>query len=240
MLALLDYDHGRPPGSDDLGGLQWVRALGKLFGLVLVAEEDIDLSQQFLDRLGLGFDPEVHRIGGDQRGRFHLCQHLGLERGVDVGQEDDRRLAVRLVQLRREILEDVEVGRQGLGHGGVLAVPAGPAEGLALGDLEAAEVDAALGEEDAVLTREVRTHDAHELDRREVAGGQGEEGGRAAEGVMAGAREGLDGVERDGADDEDGVHVEVSPGEPAVRHRVRRDRGGSGSRPAIASGAGSG
>src|SRR5438093_567688 len=78
-------------------------------------------------------DPEVHRVHGHEAGVGALLAHAALEIGLDVGQEEDFAVLGRLRELGLEGLEDVEVGgvRQALVE--VVAVLAGPEEGLAAG-----------------------------------------------------------------------------------------------------------
>ena len=85
----------------------------------------------------------------------------------------------------------------------VFAVLAAPVECLAVGVLDAARVDAARGEHVFVLGGEIVAHDGDDAHLGEVAGGEREIGGRAAENLLALAEGGLEGIEGHRADYED-------------------------------------
>ena len=84
-------------------------------------------------------------------GRVALLERLGLDRRRGVGQEDVARVAVALGHLRVEVLEHVEVRVERVARVPVGLVAPGPAEGLAVGDLDAARVDAVRLEPCAVI-----------------------------------------------------------------------------------------
>ncbi len=105
----------------------------------------------------------------------------------------------------------------------VALVLASPAERLAaLLDDQARGVDLSTFEELAVLGREVLADDADEPDGREVARRVGKIGGRPAQGVVGDAVRGLDRVESDRADDEQGhpagSHSSGESGQPRPGH----------------------
>ena len=101
--------------------------------------------------------------------------------------------------------EYVEVGLDGDGLVEVFDVGAVPAEGLgAAAFFEAGGVDVATFEEGVVLLGPVLADGADEADGGEEGGGVGEVDGGAADDVVALAEGGFDGVDADGAGDEEG------------------------------------
>src|SRR6185437_5665986 len=93
-------------------------------------------------------------------------------------------------------LEDVEVCAQRLRLGEGAGVGAGPMEAEAFGALDAARVDAALGEDGFVFREEVLAHDGDDAHGGEVAGGKSKVRGCAAENLRPLAVRGLNAVER--------------------------------------------
>ena len=104
-------------------------------------------------------------------------------------------------------LNDAEARLERLRRVEVVPVARAPAEALPLGALQPREVDAALAQRLELVHRVVAPDDADELHRPEVAGRRGEHRGRAAEHVVRLAERGLDGVERDRANNQDAHEV---------------------------------
>ena len=112
----------------------------------------------------------------------HLPAHPFLQCGLNVAQQEVGRGSVRFGQLGTEIGEDVEIGAQGGAVVHIGRVDARPEEGLASGDaLQAGEIDVARGQQIDILLREIVAHDGDDLHRGEIAGGQRDIGGGAAE-----------------------------------------------------------
>ena len=99
-----------------------------------------------------------------------------------------------------KILENVEFGEVGLGLVQVVVILPAPAKGLALGVLDAAGIHSSLLQDIFVLGGEILAHDRDHADIGEVAGGQSEIGGGAAQDVFHFAGGAGDGVERDRTD----------------------------------------
>ena len=121
---------------------------------------------------------------------------------MDVGQEEDVAVLGRGGQLGLEGLEDVEVGdvRQALVE--VVAVLAGPEEGLAAGHvLDVVGDRAARLQHRPVIGSEVVAHGADRAHLVEERRGEAEVGGGAAEHALARPEGRLDGIEGDGTDD---------------------------------------
>ena len=206
VLALLDDDGLGTELEDALGGGQEVGGLAELTGFALVEEDDVDPLEDF-DQLGaLAGDPEVHGVADGELGTLHLVEHEELKLGVDVAQEEELRVSVVLGKGGLEVGEDVQVGEQGVRLVHVLLVVALPAEGEAIGPLEAFDVDLAVAEKLDMLFREVGTDDADHVDRAEEAGGHGGVGGRAAERVVDFAKGRAHRVECDGPYDREFAH----------------------------------
>ena len=83
--------------------------------LRVVEEQDVDDLRALLSGSSLALDPVVHGVAEDQLGRRTCSSTCALQHRVDVGQEDVVAVAVGLGDLRREVLEDVELGVQGVG-----------------------------------------------------------------------------------------------------------------------------
>ena len=65
--------------------------------------------QQFLAKI---LDPVVHGVAAGQPQAVHLRAHAALQRGLDVAEQQVRRVPVALRQLGIEVGEDVQVGAQ--------------------------------------------------------------------------------------------------------------------------------
>ncbi len=130
--------------------------------------------------------------------RFDLLQHRALQRGVDVAKKNERRIGIGIRQRGLEIREDVELGGQRGALVHVLAVAPGPEKSFAAGTLEAGEIDVAALEDGHVFFREIIANDRDHAHRREMARGQGEIAGGAAEQAIHFAVRRFDAVERNG------------------------------------------
>jgi hypothetical protein len=148
-------------------------------------------------------DPEVHRVGHHELRVRDLVEGLVLHARLGVGQEQVLGRPAALGDLRVEVLEHVQVRRQRAARVPVGLVAPAPAEGLAAGDLQAAGVDPAAGQEVEVLLLEVAADDPDQVERPERARGGREVGRRAAEDVGAAVGCGLDRVVGQGSDDEE-------------------------------------
>ena len=205
--AVLAFFHRDDTGTERLdffAGFDQAGFLGQFARLAVIEDEHVDPLEE-VEQRGLGdIDPEVHCVGDDKLRFFHLVEDLQLQVGRDVGEEDK---VVRLEvvrKLRGEGLEDIEGDRAGFAGVHVPHVFSGPAEGFARGTLHAFEVDAAALEEVPVVGRKIFADDGHEIDRREVTGGDGGVGSRAAEKIETFLDGSFDVVERDGTNNENG------------------------------------
>ncbi len=163
ILAALDDDGARPVGEDDARGRREKALPGELHGFFIVHQHTVDSPQQALEPGTGSVEPELHRVAGDELRIGHLLQHLELQLRLDIGQEDQLRVAVRRGQRRMEIGEDVELGVQRLP---ILqpdaGVARGPSKGLSGTHLQTREIDVARFQQLLVLERKVLAHHPHQ------------------------------------------------------------------------------
>ena len=141
--------------------------------------------------VAVGRDPVVHGVAGDELGVRHFGADVGLQDGIDVGEEEIVGVEIVGGDFGFEGGEDVEVGGEGFGRIEVVDVAAGPVEALAGYMLDACGVDVLGGEDGFVLWEEVVADDTDDTDVGEEACGQGEVGCRATEHALTLAAGGL-------------------------------------------------
>jgi hypothetical protein len=74
---------------DFFAGFDQAGFLGQFARLAVIEDEHVDPLEE-VEQGGLGdVDPEVHRVGDDKLRFFHLVEHLQLQVGCDVGEEDE-------------------------------------------------------------------------------------------------------------------------------------------------------
>src|SRR5690606_20880513 len=168
----------------------------------VVDQQQVDPAQQLQQRVPLPLDPVVHRVARHQTRRVHLVEHLHLELGVDVRQEQPLGAAEALGQARRERGEDAEPRLERVRGVEVVAVGARPAEAVAGRLDQAGQVDAALDQEVQRLDRVVAADDADELHGREHGGRGAEVDCGAAERLGRSAEWRVDAVQGNAADHE--------------------------------------
>src|SRR5207253_6954158 len=232
VLSALDDDGPGSHRRDGPRGADQVRLAGELARLAVVDRHDVDLGQHAPERVALALDPEVHRVQRDQpRSLLHLAQHVQLELGIDVGQEDEVRSPKALAEDRPELCEYVQLGLEGLRLVEVVPVFAGPPERAALRGLEPGDVHAAVLEELQMRLGEVLPYRRHDVHGGEEARRVREISRGAAERLLHLAERRLDAVERDRADDEELTHYNgvlesgLDRGWPAAGARRLRSRG---------------
>src|SRR5437660_477269 len=99
-------------------------------------------------------EPELDRVAGNEIRFLDLVQDLELQLRLDVGEKDHARAAVRRRQRRVEPGKHVELGIKRLALLQTDAgIARGPAERLALEDLETAQVDVSRFQERAMRRR---------------------------------------------------------------------------------------
>ena len=126
-----------------------------------------------------------------------LFEDVTLQGRLDVAEEEPIGLAIALGKLRLEVLEDVQIGADGLARieiGGVLSLPV---EGFPGRVFEPLQIDPPALESTHLLRTEVVAHDSHHVDVREIRSGQGEIGRRASKDLFGAAGGGFKRVVRD-------------------------------------------
>jgi hypothetical protein len=124
-----------------------------------------------------------------------------------VSEKHERRLAKLCRDLGTEVGEDAEVGFECLGDVEVVAVASTPSERPTGRTLEARQVDSAPFQRLEFVHRVVVADDADELHRHELRRSGREEGRGPAQHLVGFAEGGFDGVQRDGAYNEEGHWV---------------------------------
>src|SRR6266850_6146646 len=227
VLTALDDDGLRPHRGDGPRGADEIRLAGELPGLPVVDRHHVHFGEHAAQRVALALDPEVHGVQRDEPwALLHLTEHVELELGVDVRQEQIGHPPQPVGEHRPELGEDVELRLEGLRLVQVVSVLAGPAQGAALGSLEPGDVHAAVLEEPQMRLREVLADGRDQVHRSEEARRVGEVGRRATERLVHLAEGRLDAVQRDGADDQEISHAFVRPA--WIEGGPRQVRDGSG------------
>src|SRR5690349_20948657 len=84
------HDQGRRTHFKDVpGGAEKIVFVGKLTGLRIVDDENVDVLERLAKFLGSALDPVVHGVERDDLGAlFHLLEHTALQVGRDVSQKN--------------------------------------------------------------------------------------------------------------------------------------------------------
>src|SRR5882672_1367692 len=170
--------------------------VGQLQGLLEVDADRAHPRQQADDGRPLRADPQVHRVQQAEFRLLQLVQHRRLHPRRDVAQEHIRRRGPgrRDLGLEGQEYAEVDGDRRRARH--VPFEAAVPAEGLAVGALEAGEVDLLRLEHLEMLRREVAADDPDHPHRREAAGGQREMSRRSAQFIVGAPVRRLERIER--------------------------------------------
>ncbi len=203
VLAFLDEHVLGPALHDPSRRLHEIELIGQLPRLGVVERDEVDVFEQ-LEQIGPpALDPEIHGVARHELGLRDLRQHVELQPRIDVAEEDERRLAELLGNLGAKVREHTKVRLQCFGDVEVVSIAAAPAKGCPLRPLEPRQIDRPRREGLLELVdRIVRSDDADELHRREVAGRRREEGPRPAEREIGAPKRRLHGIERNRTDDE--------------------------------------
>ena len=171
-------------------------------------------------------DPEVHRVARHEPSAARTCSSTSSwSRGSMLPRNTKGAFAELRRDLRAKVREHAEVRLERLGRVEVVAVAAAPAERLARRPARGRPSRRRASRSGSQLFhRIVVADDADQLHRRQVAGRRGEEVAGPAEHVVRLAERGFDGVERDGADDENG-HVRGRSQESGIGLQVSRSQG---------------
>ena len=188
VFAVFDDQRLRAHGEHFVRGARQVGFVGQHFRFGVVDEKDVDEFQGFAEFLERALDPVIHGVAAGQAHAVHLAAHVGLQGGLDVGQEKELGVFVFLRNARLEALENVQIGEIRFGFVEVFAVGSSPAEGLALGALDASNVDSTLEENLFLLGAEVFAHHGHDAHLGEIACGQRKVGCGSGQNFLHAAR----------------------------------------------------
>ena len=161
-------------------------------------------SLEGLEQLGAEIvDPVIHGVAAGELDAVHLGAHAALQAGLDVAEQQVGLGAVGFGQLGVEIGEDVEIGAQGGAVVHVGRVDARPEEGLAAGT-RSRPARSMLREASRSTSSCAKSSPttADDLDRREIAGGERDIGGRAAQHAVHFSMRRFHAVIRDGTNDD--------------------------------------
>ena len=148
-------------------------------------------------------DPVVHGVAEHEPRTLELLQHLALQHRIDVCQEHLGEGAQAVVKLGAELLEDVQLGAQGLARVHVRAVDPFPPEGLPRAHFDAREIQIGVLEREARFGGKVAPDDRDDRDREEMPGGEREVRRGSPQHVLHAPGRGLDRVQAQRAHDRD-------------------------------------
>ena len=154
-------------------------------------------------------DPIVHGVAGHQLDGGHGIAHAALQHGIDVGEEEEIGIAIRVGNFGLERRKDVELGVMGFGLVQVFEIRALPEKAFAGGMFNAASVNVAGGKNGFLLGAKVLAHDGDDAHIGEEAGGERKVSCSAAQTTLAATSRSFNGIVSNAADDGDG-HVCLS------------------------------
>ena len=224
MFSFFDGDVAGAAVTEPARGAEEIGFAREEAGFGVVEDEHIDAGKE-LEKAGLGdIDPEVHGVGDGEFWFLHLIENEVLEVGGDIPEENEGEFFVRGGELGFEIGEDIEIGGEGCAVIHVLFVAAVPAEGFALDDLEAGQIDISFFPDGAVVGGKIVADDTDEADGGVEASGESCERGGAAKEIGAIFFGGLHTVDADRSDDENAHGRRDSLKGEAVPSRERISR----------------
>ena len=204
ILAMLDHQRARAHLHHLARSARQAVVAGQHLGLAIVDQQHVHALQHLVEIRAVPTNPVIHGVAADQLYLLHGIADAGLQHGIDVGQKQKIGIVILVRDRRLKRFEHIQLGVQRLGFVDILAVFAGPVEGLALRVLDAARVYAALVHHGFVVGREVLADYCDHTHVGEIAGAQRKICGRAAQDLLALAIRGFQGIECDGTDDQDG------------------------------------
>src|SRR5690606_35615623 len=139
----------------------------------VVDEQEVDPTEQLEQGIPLPLDPEVHRVACDQTRLADLIQHVELQLGIDVAEEDPLGVPEALGDVRLEVREDAEAGLEGFTGVEVEAVHPRPSEALAGQSGESGEIGIAAAQEAESRLREIVAYHSNHLNVTEAGSGGG-------------------------------------------------------------------
>ena len=145
VLAMLDHQRLRPHGQHFLRGARQVAFRpASIFASVSLINSTSTSFSVSASSLRRAVDPVIHGVAARQPHAVHLPPHRGLQRRVDIRQEQKLRVLILPSESWAEFSNTLSVGEVGLRFVEVLGVLAAPAERLPGRTLDAARIDAAL------------------------------------------------------------------------------------------------
>ncbi len=143
-LTALDDENLRPEPANDAGGPDEIGFTGQLAGLGVIDDEQVDVGERCEEPVARAFDPEIHRVERHKPCRG-LQSRLTLELWIGVGEKQERNFASRVIELRIELRQHVELRIERVRRVQVVSVFSFPEEGLAARhSLEVSHVDPAV------------------------------------------------------------------------------------------------
>ena len=101
----------RPHLADAPAGLDEASLLCYFTRFAVVEDEQINALKQRVEISSRRLDPEIHCVRDNEARPFHLVEHMRLQRGCDVGQQNELGFTICFREYRLEIFEDVERDR---------------------------------------------------------------------------------------------------------------------------------
>src|SRR5580704_938262 len=177
VFSMLDDQGLRPHGQYFLRGTQQVLVAGKHFGFGIVNQQNVDILQRLGEIFSETGDPEIHGIAAGKANTVHLFADLALQHRMNVGEEEELGIKIRLRNTRFEVLEDVELGEVGFRFIQIVEILSAPAKGLAGRALNTASVNAAFLQDVFVIGGEVVAYHRDDANVGKVAGREREVSG---------------------------------------------------------------
>src|SRR5579862_5132663 len=170
IFAVLDDEGLWAHGENFVGGAWQVGFAGQHLGLGVVDQENVDQLQSFAEFLKGALDPVIHGVASREADAVHLVANVGLQSGLDIGEEKEIGVFVFLRNAGLKFFEDVQVGESSLRFVQVVGVGAAPAESLARSAFQAADVDVVATEDLFLLGAEVFADYSNDAHLREITG----------------------------------------------------------------------
>src|SRR6266508_3589570 len=143
VLSFLYRDVPRTHFSNATPGLDETCLLGDLPCFAVIEDEEINATKQRIQVCSRCLDPKIHRVSDNKTWARHLVEHMSLQRGCDVGQQNEIGLTIRVWQHRFEIFKYIQRDGARLARIQVPGVFAGPAESFSIRPLHTFAVDLA-------------------------------------------------------------------------------------------------
>ena len=171
-LAPFDHDIAGPEVKDGAHGARDVGVAAEEPRFLVVEDHTVAASKHLRDLLAFALDPQVHRIDDDEARVNDLVENPKLDARIGVPEKYEGLGYGVLGHPGVEGLEHIEIDERGFAHVHVLGIAPAPAKGKAIGGLETAEINVALGQQFAVRRRKIAANHAGHGGWGEEARGQ--------------------------------------------------------------------